>query len=188
MTVNDIFTAAGVLSDNETFTSQYKTLEINSEIRADISNWFELEVVKVGETERRKEFKLVLGDELPDRDPYGQDDIDRVELNITVNDLNSETGELDQLVSQVVTITIEDINDNPPEWRDGEPDNFTGIITETEFVDAVNDTSSDRQREIYTLSVTDRDRNPTFFFSLRWLICLKFVSCYKNCIAVFKNK
>lgn len=169
--VNTMYTASRVFLENGTFSSQYKKLETNSDIKADISKWFKLKVIS-GETDsRRKEFNLVLGDELPDRDPYGQEDIDQVELIISVNDSNTETGKDAQAVTQLVTITIQDINDNPPQWRDGESDNFIGIITETEFDNEDDDTSSDREREIYTLTgVTDRDRNPTFFFSLRWLI------------------
>ncbi len=171
MTVNEVFTSSRVLLENGTFASQYKKLDVKDDIKADVSKWFKLDPVK--NEPRLKEFNLILGEELPDRDPPGQDDIDRVELTITVNDLNSETETENstQRVSQIVTITIDDKNDNPPEWRDGEEsNNFTGIITETEFEDEDDDTSSDRQREIYTLSVTDRDRNPTFFFSLRWFI------------------
>ncbi|ODN06001.1 Cadherin-23 [Orchesella cincta] len=129
----------------------------------DIKKWFKLEIDEEQSTDKRKVATIILGELLPDREGNGEQDVDRVDLVITATDENTETN--DRTVSQVVTITLKDINDNPPTWPPGE-DSSNLVVTylEDEEWGDEGDQSSDSDREIHRFRVVDPDTDTNFIF------------------------
>lgn len=143
----------------------------NDTLREMVEGWFKLEIVdRIGPnpdpyTGGNLQARIVLADlnNLPDREGDGIEDVDRVDLLIKAVDTNYETKER-QETTQEVAVIIEDINDNPPRWPEGE--DFSAELLEVEETDVVDD-STESQREIQRFRVVDPDRGTTFHFSLR---------------------
>ncbi|CAL8133002.1 unnamed protein product [Orchesella dallaii] len=140
-----------------------KWSEING-LTEDIEDWFALEIVEQQSNDSFKVAKIILGERIPDREGYGERDVDRVDLLITAADENTETN--DGSMSQVVTIFVRDINDNPPTWPRGE--DYSDVVVEyledEEWGDE-GDQSSDIEREIFRFRVVDPDLETTFHFT-----------------------
>lgn len=147
----------------------YMPIEITGELEDRMKKWFKLEEI-AGSTPKARKANVVLGDltELPDREGYNYRDVDRVDLIITATDTNQESGT--GKVSEKIIITIEDINDNPPECDDGsesckevESVNFWETV---QWKNEEGDQEDERQREILKLFFRDPDVKTTFNFKL----------------------
>ncbi|CAL8132996.1 unnamed protein product [Orchesella dallaii] len=168
MNVSNAF--ALVTDPNENLT---KWSEISG-LDEDIAGWFALEIIGEQSNDTFKVARIIMGGEkIPDREGYGIRDVDHVNLLITATDENTETNY--NWVSQVVTITLKDINDNPPRWFGGE--DFSNLeYLENEEWGEEGDQSSDLEREIFRFPVIDPDSSTTFSFSLSNPECRKDLS------------
>lgn len=129
------------------------------ELKDKMQKWFDYKMVGSG---GEKTLTLIVGAEVPDREGYGCNDVDRVDIVITADDLNKETP--DQSVTITIPVTIIDTNDNPPE-SEGEAE-VTVNLFETEDWNKTEQ-EPEYERLLFTLRVKDKDRNPGFTFSLR---------------------